>query len=745
MITSPQRFLTLVLTSSAVFYAGDRLAGQETAAAPILVEMQAKPVGVGVLLPSANQSAPEFQIAKRPWFWERFTETGAPPAAKQLGPPKPPLVADPSKMTPPSAVWTPPQPSSAVESLVVDPEPKQVDNDSEPQGGLGGGWTQRGSETINNEANDLPDGELIVGSGLPAEKDPGDRSRGKLEPATSVIRLLPVTADTLSESASESDDASVVILKAPISEETNGATQEPDSPTSGEMALNSETVTPQTNPTDKPEISSDTNVGRRIASSSEEPIPLRDPDDVAFQETEVIEANPIDAEKDAPVQFNMNDEDDSVAATEASPSEDAEDATDDLQSSRRKVVVREVRIKRDGSPSTENKSSRRRMATEETSEPKSASSQDLVTKKEVQVNTEPAPSAVKTVQVTPQLDYTGYPQVPLELTSSVRQMKPAMSQCLKYYFGRPESANVRSNWGMLHAIMVWGADTPILAGNDQYNAIAWIAGNNHCAGKPLLIHENGRMVATTGIGLQGHQAQFLAVLALCNVPLDYPLYVGDTRYTIDDLVKEEMLACRTGEELTFSLIGLSHYLDTDTRWTNVQGENWDLPRLLKEEMSQPIVGSACGGTHRLMGFAHALRKRRMEGREITEQWKRAEIYTDDFVQYAFKLQNRDGSMSTDWFEGREDNGSMDRKVQTTGHMVEWLLSVLPDSQLQNPRLVSAVRYLNNAMNRNRSHEWKIGPKGHALRALAMYYDRVYQDGPAWQSLILATEDAANRR
>ena len=102
-------------------------------------------------------------------------------------------------------------------------------------------------------------------------------------------------------------------------------------------------------------------------------------------------------------------------------------------------------------------------------------------------------------------------------------------------------------------------------------------------------------------------------------------------------------------------------------------------------------------------------------------------------------------MSTDWFEGREDNGSMDRKVQTTGHMVEWLLTVLPDTELQDPRLVNAVRYLTNAMNQNRQQKWKIGPKGHALRALAMFYDRVYQEGPAWQSLVIATQDGADRR
>ena len=94
-------------------------------------------------------------------------------------------------------------------------------------------------------------------------------------------------------------------------------------------------------------------------------------------------------------------------------------------------------------------------------------------------------------------------------------------------------------------------------------------------------------------------------------------------------------------------------------------------------------------------------------------------------------------MTTDWFEGREDNGDLDRKIQTTGHIVEWLLSVTPDSQLQNPRLVSAVRFLLKSMYEERGNDWKIGPKGHALRSLAMYYERTYRSGPAWATQSMA--------
>lgn len=330
-------------------------------------------------------------------------------------------------------------------------------------------------------------------------------------------------------------------------------------------------------------------------------------------------------------------------------------------------------------------------------------------------------------------DYTGTPKSAKTLTRQVARMKRPIQSVLNHYYRDQEVAKDRSNWGMLHAVMVWGLDTRVIVGRTTHSTIAWIAGNNSCRGQRLFESDGDRIGIKSGPGLQGHQGQFLAIMALCGVPRDYPIYADGVKYSIEHVIRREMDDCQAGEELTFTLIALSHYLDSDATWISSDGETWSLERLIQEELRQPIVGAACGGTHRLMGFGHALRNRRMQGRPINGQWERAKKFTDDFVQYAYRLQNRDGSMSTDWFEGRQDNGKMDRKVQTTGHIVEWLLTVTPDSQLQNPRLVSAVNYLLRATDSGRKREWSIGPKGHALRSLAMYYERVYGSGTAWRS------------
>lgn len=318
------------------------------------------------------------------------------------------------------------------------------------------------------------------------------------------------------------------------------------------------------------------------------------------------------------------------------------------------------------------------------------------------------------------------------ISAAAQRLDQPIRQTLAYYHQRPEKAAQRTPWGMLHAILPFNLDANVDA-NRRYNAIAYLAGNNPNRNLRMLsVTRGGRLVARSGVGLQGHQAQMLAIFAQVGVPADYPLYVSGKKFIMNDLVKTEMLACKAKEELTFTLIGLSHYLPTDTKWRSADGQVWDFEKLLAEEMSQPVVGAACGGTHRLMGLSYALKQRKLEGLPVTGQWARAETYLKDFEAYAWQLQNRDGSFSTDWFEGRADNGDLDRKVQTTGHILEWLLFVTEDDRLNDERVTRSVSFLTESLLNERGREWQVGPKGHALRALSVYHQRVFNSDRPWQ-------------
>jgi hypothetical protein len=253
----------------------------------------------------------------------------------------------------------------------------------------------------------------------------------------------------------------------------------------------------------------------------------------------------------------------------------------------------------------------------------------------------------------------------------------------------------------------------------------------------LLYDRNGQLALRSGPGYQGHDGQFLCILAQSRVKSDYPLVVDGRRMTVADLVLYEQGNCRSGAELTFKLIGLSYYLDSDARWQNLHGESWSIERMIREELAQPIVGAACGGTHRLTGFAYAVCKREVSGKPMTGQWKRARNYLDDFHQYTFKLQNPDGSFSTQWFARRSTSGDLNRRLNTTGHILEWLVYSMTEDQLAEERTVRAVEYLTDLLWRYRHYDWEIGAKGHALHALALYDERLFGGRPGERAEQLA--------
>jgi hypothetical protein len=306
-----------------------------------------------------------------------------------------------------------------------------------------------------------------------------------------------------------------------------------------------------------------------------------------------------------------------------------------------------------------------------------------------------------------------------------------------YYLYRAENNTERSPWGVMHAIVGFGVDTPLYVGDNKVNAIGWLAWNQPCYNMRLFAAPRGQLQVYMGPGYQGHEGQFLMMMAFSRVPKTYEMKIDGYDLTIEHLIRYEQATCHAGRELTFKLIGLSHYLGTEATWQNENGEPWSIERLVKEELKQPVIGAACGGTHRVSGFGYSLRKREKQGLPISGQWARAQKYVEDYWAYTYRLQNRDGSFSTNWFEGRQDNDNPDRKINTTGHMLEWLLVSLPDERLNDPRLTHAVQFLTDLLWEYRNHKWEIGPKGHAIHSLVLYDERVFGSRPGEHGTELA--------
>jgi hypothetical protein len=141
-----------------------------------------------------------------------------------------------------------------------------------------------------------------------------------------------------------------------------------------------------------------------------------------------------------------------------------------------------------------------------------------------------------------------------------------------------------------------------------------------------------------------------------------------------------------------------------------------------------------------MGYTFAIKQRVLQGQPLEGQYLRAAKFVNEFIDFTWKLQNPDGSFSTNWYEARGNDPKDERKVQTTGHMLEWLMFTVGDDQLQTERVEKAIDFLLKHIDDNKSHKWPIGPRGHATRALALYHKRLTEvlENPSTEDSWLTT-------
>jgi hypothetical protein len=133
----------------------------------------------------------------------------------------------------------------------------------------------------------------------------------------------------------------------------------------------------------------------------------------------------------------------------------------------------------------------------------------------------------------------------------------------------------------------------------------------------------------------------------------------------------------------------------------------------------------------LFGISNAIKERQKRGEPIDGEYVRAQRYVGDYQRFTLaSLQNPDGSFSTEWFNHPADRpGDLDRKLQTTGHILEWLTWSLPEEELRDPKIEKTVNFLSGILIEHPDKSWSIGPLGHGLHALMIYHQRTFTDAP----------------
>ena len=322
-----------------------------------------------------------------------------------------------------------------------------------------------------------------------------------------------------------------------------------------------------------------------------------------------------------------------------------------------------------------------------------------------------------------------------ELTPAQATLRDLVREVLAAHQKDPFSLQSNSATEIMDYCLGFGCSTEVLTGDansQRINGITSLCYNYPCAGFDMLGISGKHLAPRVGYGSQERPGEFLAMLALSRVPAEYPIRLGRNSRTVADLVQAEKLGCRSGTDMSLKLIGLSFYVD-EPEWKNDLGETWSLDRIIHQELAQPVVTAPEGGLDRLMGLSFAITRREKSKQPLDGQYQRAQQFVAEFHDFAFDMQNSDGSWGPAFLATRSESRDAGTQLRSTGRILEWLVTSLPSEKLEGNRVATAVDYVARILG-SESFHWNtpalstrdIAAAGHALHALSVYDERVFK-------------------
>ncbi len=324
-----------------------------------------------------------------------------------------------------------------------------------------------------------------------------------------------------------------------------------------------------------------------------------------------------------------------------------------------------------------------------------------------------------------------------ELTQGMAALRDQVRRTLAAHRSQPLSTADNTVTDVLYACRAFGCKTEVFEAvtlRTKLNGITCLTWNYPCAGFTPLTLSDGHITGRIGYGYQEHPGELIAVLALARVPASYPARVGEHVRTVADLVEYEKLACREGTDKSLSMIGLMYYAGREGPWRNRSGELWSMERILREELAKPVVGAPWGGTQRLMGLAYVVQRRAKRNQPMEGEYLRARDYLARFHDHALSLQNENGTWSPHYLAAKGTSGDAGAVLASTGRILEWLAFSLPEERLDEPGVVRAVHWVNQALSSGRYaprntkalRTEEIGAVMHALAGLRYYDERYFR-------------------
>jgi hypothetical protein len=301
-----------------------------------------------------------------------------------------------------------------------------------------------------------------------------------------------------------------------------------------------------------------------------------------------------------------------------------------------------------------------------------------------------------------------------------------------------ELSTTNGFWTVFHGILGLGPGVMLTnSENGQHvNAVDYVAGGGELRGLRILPTKYGLDVPwpggpqglniPQGVG-QGHQDQFACEMAQWGMPADKKFVVYGKEYVFMDFVNHSMMRAspRRHQELSWASMLIALYKGLDHHWVNQFGERLGVEDLLRFEVDASVEQAPCGGTHRLFGLTWLLHMHLQRGGKLEGVWKDVADKTARYKDLARKLQNGDGSFSTNWFQGPANASDVSARISTSGHTLEWLALALDEKEIRKDWVESAANAVALMILELQDAPIDGGAVYHAVHGLQLYHARVY--------------------
>lgn len=304
-----------------------------------------------------------------------------------------------------------------------------------------------------------------------------------------------------------------------------------------------------------------------------------------------------------------------------------------------------------------------------------------------------------------------------------------VDQAIEVTSQRQLRVGMNSPWQIVHGVVAlrWDMRIQTQDGKGSVSAIEYLMAGNTYENQPIWQETawGGRgHPYTRPYAHEGHPTQFLGYMTMANIPLDYEIKTPNKIITVRDVINDAKMQVRQGPEITWTLWALAHYEESDAQWLNNANEPWSIERLVKLQVDERVTNSACGGCHGMFALCYARNLYFTTGKPLSGVWMEADQKIKWYTEATRRMQNTDGSFSSNFYKGPGYSNDYDTRLNTTGHQLEWILVSLPQSRLGEPWVRRAVESLSRDLITNARFPAECGPMYHSLHALILYRQRL---------------------